>query len=79
METALILRGRLSDSRTIELDEPVPGVIGAVEVVLRPITAPEQAASEDVFDLIAAAAPGTRSKEEIDEQIADERGSWGDR
>lgn len=79
METALILRGRLSDSRTIELDEPVPGMTGEVEVVLRPIAAPDQARPVDVFDLIAAAAAGSRSKEDIDAQVAEERGSWGDR
>lgn len=57
METALIVRGRISNSRHIELDE------GTV----------------DVFELISAASPGTRSKEDIDRQIADERGSWDDR
>jgi hypothetical protein len=79
METALILRGRLSDSRHIELHEPVPGMIGEVEVVLRPVATPSQPGAVDVFELIAAATPGTRSKEDIDRQIAEERGSWGDR
>jgi hypothetical protein len=36
METAVIVRGRLSDSRHIELDEAVSGIEGEVEVVLRP-------------------------------------------
>ena len=79
METAFILRGRLSDSRHIELDEAVSGIEGEVEVVLRPVVMPGSAESVDVFDLISAAIPGTRSKEDIDRQIADERGSWGDR
>lgn len=79
METALILRGRLSNSRHIELDEPVPGSDGEVEVVLRRVAMSGEPAAVDVFELIAAAVPGLRSKEDIDRQLADERGSWGDR
>lgn len=79
METALIVRGRLSNSRTIELDEPVSDIDGEVEVVLRRVTAPTEANVTDIFDLIAASTPGTRSKEDIDQQLADERSSWGDR
>jgi hypothetical protein len=79
METALILRGRLSNSRHIELDEPVPGVDGEVEVVLRRVAMPSGPTAVDVFELISATAPGVRSKEDIDRQLADERGSWGER
>ena len=79
METALILRGRLSDSRHIELDEPVTGMEGEVEVVLRSVVRPDRPGAVDVFELIAATIPGTRSKEDIDRQIEEERGSWGDR
>jgi hypothetical protein len=79
METALIVRGRISNSRHIELDEAVPGIDGEVEVVLRRVAMPERPGTVDVFELISAASPGTRSKEDIDRQIADERGSWDDR
>jgi hypothetical protein len=79
METALIVRGRISNSRHIELDEAVPGVDGEVEVMVRRVVVPEQAGAVDVFELISAASPGTRSKEDIDQQIADERSSWVDR
>lgn len=79
METALILRGRLTNSRHIELDEPVPGIDGEVEVVLRRVVMPGRPGTVDVFELIATTAPGTRSKEDIDQQVADERGAWGDR
>jgi hypothetical protein len=83
MEAALIVRGKISNSRHIELDEAVPGLDGEVEVVLRRVATPEQATPEqrgmvDVFALIAASSPGTRSKADIDRQIAEERGSWGD-
>lgn len=78
METALILRGRLSDSTHIELDEPVTGLDGEVEVVVRRVTA-SPAEAVDVFELIAACPPGSRSREEIDAQVATDRDSWGDR
>lgn len=78
METALIVRGKISNSRHIELDEAVPGIDGEVEVVVRRVAMPKPQGTVDVFDLIAAAAPGARSKEDIDRQIADERRSWDD-
>jgi hypothetical protein len=34
--TAITVRGKLADSRHVELDEPVTEFVGAVEVVLRP-------------------------------------------
>ena len=34
---------------------------------------------EDVFEMIASLAPGSRSKADIDRQIKEERSSWGDR
>jgi hypothetical protein len=37
MERAIIVRGKLSDPRHIELDEPVTEVQGTVEVVVRPV------------------------------------------
>jgi hypothetical protein len=79
MESAVIVRGRMADSRHIELSEAVPGLTGDVEVVLRQVAPAPEAPALDVFELIASLSPGTRSKEEIDEQIADERASSGDR
>lgn len=37
MERAIIVRGKMSDPRHIELDEPVTEVQGTVEVVVRPL------------------------------------------
>jgi hypothetical protein len=37
MERAVVVRGHLSDPNHIDLDEPVAGLRGAVEVTLRPI------------------------------------------
>ena len=78
MDKAIVVRGRLSDPRHIELDEPVTSLYGAVEVVVR-------AASEgllpvrDVFDLIAGLPPGQRLKADIDRQLQEDRASWGNR
>jgi hypothetical protein len=36
MGSAVTVRGKLADSRHIELDEPVTEIVGPVEVVLRP-------------------------------------------
>jgi hypothetical protein len=37
MQTALVLRGKMKDERTIELDEPVRDVEAEVEVIVRPV------------------------------------------
>ena len=79
METAVIVRGKMADSRHIELDEAVPGMAGAVEVVLRAVVKAAEVSAPDVFDVIASLSPGACSKAEIDQQIADERASWGER
>ena len=77
MERAIIVRGRLAGPRRIELDEPISEVEGAVEVVVRAVpAAPGPEAGRDVFELIASLPGGTRSKEDIDRQIAEERAGW---
>ena len=37
MERAVVVRGHLSDPNHIDLDEPVSGIRGAVEVTVRPV------------------------------------------
>jgi hypothetical protein len=73
---AIVTRGKLSDPKHIELVEPVREIRGEVEVLIRQIPSEP---TEDIFDLIASLAPGTRSKADIDHQIEEERASWGDR
>jgi hypothetical protein len=75
METAIIVRGRIADPHHIELEEPIQGLTGSVEVTVRAVGA----RSQDIFDLIASLASGSRSNDDIDRQIAEERASWGDR
>ncbi len=79
MERAIVVRGTLSDPLHIELAEPVTGLHGEVEVVVRPAPASQSQPRQDIFDFIASLSPGTRSKEDIDRQIQEERDAWGNR
>ena len=76
MSRSIIARGKISDPRHIELAEPVRDIHGEVEVLIRPLPNGD---AEDVFDIIAVFAPGSRSKADIDQQVHEERSSWGDR
>jgi hypothetical protein len=79
MNKAIVVRGRLCDSRHIELEEPVTEVKGPVEVAIRSVGKSQRKKHLDVFEYIAALPPGTRTKQDIDRQIQEERESWGDR
>ncbi|MGH2359934.1 MAG: hypothetical protein ACRDGM_05260 [bacterium] len=77
MEKAIVVRGKLSDPRHIELDEPVTDLRGPVEVVVRPAPPGQGPVGQDIFDLMGTQSPGTRSKSDIDRQIREERDAWG--
>jgi hypothetical protein len=79
MERAIIVRGTLSDPLHIELVEPITGLRGEVEVVVRSAPNSQSQPRQDIFDFIASLSPGTRAKEDIDRQIQEERDAWGDR
>jgi len=79
MERAIVVRGTLSDPLHIVLAEPVTELRGEVEVVVRSVPAAQLQPRQDIFDFIASLPPGTRSKEDIDRQIQEERDAWGDR
>ena len=68
MERGVVVRGRLH-GRHIDLDESVDQ--REVEIVVRAV---EPARTTPVEP-----PPGTRTKDDIDRQIAEERDSWGDR
>ncbi len=77
MERGVVVRGRLH-GRQIDLDEPVDQIDGEVEVVVRAVEPARETPAESIFELIRKLPPGTRAKEDIDRQIAEERDSWGD-
>jgi actin-like ATPase involved in cell morphogenesis len=76
MKRTVVARGKLCDARHIELAQPIEELQGEVEVTVREIP-PSMA--EDVFEVIASLAAGTRSKADIDRQIYEERASWNER
>ncbi|HXH13717.1 MAG TPA: hypothetical protein VNP04_28590 [Alphaproteobacteria bacterium] len=85
MERAEIVRGRVTDSRHIELYEPVGEIAGEVEVTVRPLEREHDEgptdldALEHIEDEWRAKHPDClRSKEDIDRYLAEERASWGD-
>ena len=64
MKRAIVVRGRLTGARTIELEEPVEGVEAEVEVVLREVTA-AVAAEDDPESLVAVL-----HREDVDAALA---------
>ena len=79
MESEIVVRGRLSDPRHIELGRAVTEIRGRVEVVIRPVTDGMRKPGNDVFEVIATLPPGTLRKDEIDMQVREDRDSWNDR
>jgi hypothetical protein len=76
MNRRTIARGKFLDPRLIELAEPVHEIAGEVEVSISPLPGTRD---HDVFDVIAAFAPGSRSKANIDRLIREEGRSWDKR
>jgi hypothetical protein len=75
MERAgVVVRGRLC-GRHIDLDEPVAELDGEVEVTVRPIAAALPTLA-DFLAVVATFPSGTRTKEDIDRQIAEDRAGW---
>ena len=74
MERGVVVRGRLH-GRQIDLDEPMDELDGEVEITVRRVGGSHRTVA-DMLALIATFPPGTRTKEDIDRQIAEERASW---
>ena len=71
MTRTVVIKGRVVGPQTVELDEPLPAQTSEVEVVAR-IRTPGRKLSE----IIRSFPPGTRTKEDIDRQINEDRNSW---
>jgi hypothetical protein len=76
IEHSIIINGRLVGPRNVELDEPVDSLQGEVEVTLRPRGNGKAGAGEPVSDFLRRVPAGTRSREEIDRGIHQERDAW---
>lgn len=77
MSRVRAIRGRLVSPRTVELDEPVRSSSGEVEVLVE-VSEEAKPSNEisNLADFLESLPPGTRSKEDIDRQIREERDSW---
>jgi hypothetical protein len=73
MERGVVVRGKLH-GRYIELEEQVDELDGEVEVVLRPVAVTPR--PPDVLEVIASLPTGTRNKDAIDRQLAEDRAGW---
>jgi uncharacterized protein len=80
MERAVIVKGKVTDSRHIELDEPVEEITGDVEVTVRPLDRTPDEGATDIEAIVriqdewrAKHPDRLRSKEDIDRFLAEER------
>lgn len=76
MVQAWVVKGRLVGARTVELDEPVERAVGEVEVIVRTQPEDTKPAAASLAAFLRALPPGSRTKADIDRQLADERESW---
>ena len=74
MERGAVVRGRLH-GKHIDLDETVDALDGDVEVIVRPLGGARPTVA-DMLALIATFPAGTRTKADIDRQVAEERSGW---
>jgi hypothetical protein len=76
MANTITVKGRLTGPTTVELFEPVNSPLEGefVEVVLRTQAAPGSVLK--LLEHLKSLPPGTRTREDIDAQIREERDSW---
>jgi len=74
MQSTIVVNGRLTGPRSVELDEPVTAVDAAVQVIVTPR---QTSQGQSMLDFLKSLPAGTRSREEIDRQVREEREDWG--
>ena len=72
MSRTVIIKGRVVGPSTIELEQPLPERTQEVEVLARVANK----TNGKLSDYLRSLPPGTRSKEDIDRQIREERDAW---
>jgi hypothetical protein len=85
MQKAYIVTGRMTDDRTVVLDEALPGPPTRVRLVVEslPATVPAEAGGyravlEAIRERQRARGHRPPTREEVDAQLQAERDSWGD-
>jgi hypothetical protein len=79
MQNAIVIRGRLVGPTNVELDEAVPDMAADVEVIVRSRAPKSSSPTTNILDFLRGLPPGTRTREDIDAQIREEREGWNDR
>ncbi|MGA2451568.1 MAG: hypothetical protein ABTD50_23165 [Polyangiaceae bacterium] len=74
MDRGVVVRGRLRGTR-IDLDRAIDELDGDVEVSVRSVSE-VRATVADVLALVASFTPGTRTKDDIDQQVLVDRAGW---
>ena len=72
MPRSVVIKGRVVGPTTVELEQPLPERTQEVEVVARVV----ENDGGKLSDYLRGLPAGTRSKEDIDRQIHEERDAW---
>jgi hypothetical protein len=72
MPRTVVIKGRVVGPHTVELETALPDRTQEVEVVARV----SDRVGGKLSDYVRGLPPGTRSKNDIDRQIREERDSW---
>jgi hypothetical protein len=75
MSRTVVVKGHVVGDTTVELEEAVPGASSEVEVVLR-IPHEQTGRADRLGEVLRSLPPGTRSKDDIDRQIDEDRATW---
>jgi hypothetical protein len=76
MQETIITHGRLASPNQVELDQPIAGIQGEVDVILRARLPAAEDAGESVFEFLRRISPGNLSRDEIDAEVQTERMGW---
>ncbi len=82
MQNAFIVTGKMTDARTVTLDETLPLAPERVRVVVEPLPAADRRPYREVLAVIrerqARRGHRPRTRDAIDEDLQQERESWGE-
>jgi hypothetical protein len=75
MTRTVVVRGHVVGANTVQVDEPLPNRLEDVEVLLH-ISDDDTGRPDKVAALLRGLPPGSRSKQDIDQQLEEDRGPW---
>lgn len=75
MSRTVVVRGHVVGPKTVELDTPAPTEAKGAEVLVR---LEAESSVPRLSELLRQLPPGTRSAADIEQQIEEERASWGE-